>query len=231
MTNRYYVEFGFDANSFDLSIGANTALLREQGWTGLLMDGGHENTSINLHKEFIYDTNIVELFHKYDVPAEPDYVSIDVDSCDIWILLALAKVYRPRVITIEYNRNFPAGSTFAWPPDCSEQWQVDRVMGSSLGAIFLAAKDAGYRVVHVIHETDAFLVREDIAACLDILPQWALETRVVGIPLHGPSQNETRNHIFVDYAVYRTTHDVEAARKSSIALLPHAPLMTERFMG
>lgn len=108
-TNKYYVEFGFDADSFEGSIGSNTRNLYGQGWTGLLMDGGYENASINLHKEFLTDRNIVELFDKYLVPRAPDYVSIDVDSCDIWILLQLTKAYRPRVITVEYNSNFPPG--------------------------------------------------------------------------------------------------------------------------
>jgi hypothetical protein len=44
-------------------------------------------------------------------------------------------------------------------------------MGASLGAIYAAAKDAGYVVVHVVKVTDAFLVRADLAACLEVFPQ------------------------------------------------------------
>jgi hypothetical protein len=46
----------------------NTRYLREEkGWRGLLMDGGHENPSINLHRELIYPAKIVQLFEKYEV--------------------------------------------------------------------------------------------------------------------------------------------------------------------
>jgi hypothetical protein len=34
---------------------------------------------------------------KYDVPLYPDYVSIDIDTADLWVFKALAATYRPRV--------------------------------------------------------------------------------------------------------------------------------------
>jgi hypothetical protein len=115
-TNRFFAEFGFDADSFAGGVGANTQLLYAQGWRGLLMDGGHENAAIGLHREMITPGNVVGLFAKYGVPLEPDYVSIDLDSTDLWVFLALTKVYRPRVMSIEYNMNFPAGR---WAAGCA----------------------------------------------------------------------------------------------------------------
>lgn len=109
VTNRFYVEFGFDADDFGGGSGPNTRNLWEQGWRGLLLDGSHANASINLHRHYIQPDNIAALFKKYEVPKEADYVSIDLDSCDIWVLLELAKEYRPRVVSVEYNSNFPAG--------------------------------------------------------------------------------------------------------------------------
>ncbi len=159
-TNKQFVEFGFDSDAYETGGGgANTRLLHAKGWRGLLLDGGHANPAINLHKAMLSPENIVDLFAEHGVPDEPDYISIDLDSCDIWLFLALAKWYRPRVVTIEYNSNFPAGSTLAWPPDCSLGWEPfkagghPRVMGSALGAVYLAAADAGYVVVHAVKVT------------------------------------------------------------------------------
>jgi SAM-dependent methyltransferase len=159
-TNKQFVEFGFDSDAYESGGGgANTRLLHAKGWRGLLLDGGHANPAINLHKATLSPENIVDLFAEHGVPDEPDYISIDLDSCDIWLFLALAKRYRPRVVTIEYNSNFPAGSTLAWPPDCSLGWEPfkagghPRVMGSALGAVYLAAADAGYVVVHAVKVT------------------------------------------------------------------------------
>lgn len=71
-----YVEFGFDSNNWVGGGGANTRLLNEKGWHGLLLDGGHENPSINLHKAFVSPDNIISLFDQYKVSKEVDYISI-----------------------------------------------------------------------------------------------------------------------------------------------------------
>ena len=112
-TNKYYVEFGFDSDGWSkIGGGANTRILNKDfGWNGLLLDGEHKNWKMNLHTEFIYGSNIVALFDKYGVPREVDYVSVDIDSIDVWVLRALlmnpatrfGKPYRPRVISAEFN--------------------------------------------------------------------------------------------------------------------------------
>lgn len=85
----YYVEIGY--NEPHLSEGSNTLNMHLQGWAGLLIDGGHENHSINLHKHFVRPDNIVEIFDQHGVPEEPDYVSIDIDSLDVWVARSLLR--------------------------------------------------------------------------------------------------------------------------------------------
>jgi len=53
-TNRHFVEFGFNAPSFEESSGANTEALWQQGWHGLLLDGTRSNASINLHQSVVH---------------------------------------------------------------------------------------------------------------------------------------------------------------------------------
>lgn len=101
-----------------------------------------------------------------------------------------------------------------------------RVMGSSLGAVFEAARDAGYVVVHVIDTTDAFLVREDLATCLEYLPQWVHENRVTNVALHKVGDNATRPHILVDYVTYRDTGgNLARAQQRAQELLEFVPLL------
>ena len=50
------------------------------------MDGGHEDASINLRKEFIRADNINALLAKYDVPAAFDLLVVDIDFNDFWVL-------------------------------------------------------------------------------------------------------------------------------------------------
>src|SRR5258705_13450718 len=81
-SSEYYVEFGaMDGHKL-----SNTKNLRDNlGWKGLLLDGGYEDPSINLHKEFITAENINEIFEKYDVPYDLDLLSIDIDYNDFYV--------------------------------------------------------------------------------------------------------------------------------------------------
>jgi len=146
--------------------GQNTQLLHERGWHGLLFDGDHEAAQDNLHKEFITPENIVSLFEKYSVPEEPDYVSIDMDSCDLWVFLNLTEHFRPRVFTIEYNSNynFDESVTNRCVNSAGERyvWNSDDMYGASLAAIQKAAEQRGYTMVYVESHLDAFLVRRDL---------------------------------------------------------------------
>lgn len=82
--------------------------------SGLLMDGFHDNPSINLHKEYMRADNIVELFQKYEVPFPHfDQLTVDIDMNTPWVLRAiLAGGYRPRSVTVEYNRNFHSNDSY-----------------------------------------------------------------------------------------------------------------------
>src|SRR3989304_5919266 len=73
------------------------------------------NTTSNLASHHMtFSTNIIELFEKYLVPKEPDYLSIDIDSFDWFVANSILKAnYRPRVITMEYNQNFNTGDAIA----------------------------------------------------------------------------------------------------------------------
>ena len=73
------------------------------------MDGGNEDSKINLKKEMFWPDNILELFTKYEVRREFDLLSVDMDSYDWWILeKILEDGYRPRVIGIHmsYEQRF-----------------------------------------------------------------------------------------------------------------------------
>jgi hypothetical protein len=102
--NGTYAEFGTESCSE-----CTTRYLREKkGWTGLLLDGGHDNPSINLNREMIFADNIVSLFQKYKVPHPLlDHLTVDLDLNTFYPMQALlAAGYRPRTITVEINRNF-----------------------------------------------------------------------------------------------------------------------------
>ena len=101
------------------------------------------------------------------MPHEPGIVMIDIDSCDIFVFLSLTKVYRPRVVQIEYNRHFSFDDKLAL--DCrdggpNKTWDVSTsdIYGASIKAIADAGESRGYQVVWLERCFDVFLIRQDL---------------------------------------------------------------------
>ena len=213
------VEFGFDSDSLTGGFGSNVAnLVLHQGWRALLLDGGHENPVINLHREFLTAANIVEVFTRHGVPAEPDYVSIDLDSTDLWVFRALLKSFRARVFSVEYNSHFPLDAAITFPDDPAERWQEDRGYGVSLKCLVMAAEEAGYSLVKVVPKLDAFFVRSDLlddgsGRLVPALETWRAATSLL---FHAPLRDPSRVGIFLDYEVFRRTGgDLAASRAAA----------------
>ncbi len=95
----------------------HTRYLRENfNWTGLYMDGSNENVTINLHKETITHSNILDLFVKYNVGDNIDLLSEDTDYADYWIEKILTK-YHPKVVVHEINQQLPEFCVTVPKPD------------------------------------------------------------------------------------------------------------------
>jgi hypothetical protein len=141
-TNRYFVEFGVEDG-----IECNARyLMKHKGWTGLLMDGSHENPALGLHKGFITAENIESLFVKYHVPTDFDLLSIDIDGNDFWVWKAIQN-YHPRVVIMEYNACIPYTPAITIPYDPAFQWDKTDYYGASLSALVALSRGKGYTLV------------------------------------------------------------------------------------
>ena len=93
----------------------------------LLLDGGNEDPDINLKKVMFWPDNIIELFQKFEVLKHFDFLSVDMDSYD-WFMLEkiLEAGYEPRVVIIEANTMFDlADSKTILPPALPGQtWKM-----------------------------------------------------------------------------------------------------------
>ena len=197
--NKQYVEFGFHTNDVDgtgpgsanhrrvvgrhpmslaelSSAGANSELLQRQGWSGVRFDGDEEDRAKvpNMHKAFLTPFNVVHVFRAHNVTTEVDYVSIDIDSCDLWIFLALTDTYRPAVVSVEYQANYFFNESITnvcvRPQDPSNRaffgtnkftkghWGYS----ASLVALAKAGAKRGYTLVWVEPLLDVFFVRNDL---------------------------------------------------------------------
>ena len=132
-TNKYFVEFGSDG--FETSMG-NTAYLRKFGFDGLLMEGHDHRMKkcvYDVKNEFITAENIENLFEKYNVPKEFDFLSIDIDGND-WYVWNAIKQYKPRVVCIEMNGGFPSDVDWIQPYKHDWVWGGNHFFGASYNA-------------------------------------------------------------------------------------------------
>ena len=168
-TNKYYVEFG----GWDGIYLSNTANLRiNKGWTGLLLEGDDDrvkttpnSVDINLQNEWITKDNINQLFRKYDVPQNFDFLSIDVDGDDYYIWKALT--YRPRIVVVETNPGIKNDRPLTILEGCSNIYAPNPTTGNYFGANLHAfldlALEKGYTFLTMDEYNAFFIVEEEFS--------------------------------------------------------------------
>ena len=159
----YFVEIGVGPPSGGAlerdGLEANCRLLREKGWAGLFLDGQKYPDSYDVKREFITALNINVLLNKYNCPDDIDVFSIDVDGQDLWIWLSLTR--RPKIVVVEFNRDFGPDESFVVPFNVDFRWDCTRYMGASLLAMCKVGESKGYRPVYANH-ANVFFVREEL---------------------------------------------------------------------
>jgi hypothetical protein len=157
--NKFYVEFGVESG-----IECNTRILREYyNWKGLQMDGGNENHSINLRKEFITKENVVELFRKYNVPRTINLLSVDIDFNDFYCLKEILANYKCDIIICEYNATHLANEDKIVIYDKNGRWDGSNYFGVSLLSLDKLAKKYNYSVIYCnANGVNSFLIHNDL---------------------------------------------------------------------
>ncbi len=158
----------------------NSLYLIHKGWRGIWLEGDMARRAaieerfasilgrrLRVGFTWVACENINPVFRGLSVAEDLDFLSIDVDGNDIWLLEALE--LRPKVICIEYNAKFPPGLSKRAVYDPGRRWQGTDYMGASLTALCEAASAKGYRLVATnIVGSNAFFVRDDLAR--DLFP-------------------------------------------------------------
>lgn len=168
-----FVEIGCGEN------GGNSGILAgELGWSGLMVDRRRRNVerSVRLNPAtvkgavtFVTRENIDAVIADHGMGGEIDFLSIDIDGNDIWILEGLTAC-RPRVVVVEYNAAFGPDESVAVPYDpkfvrrSRDGGVGGHYFGASLAAIRNVATGRGYRLVAVEPTgANAYFVRDDLA--------------------------------------------------------------------
>lgn len=159
LNDGYFVEFGIESKEE-----FNARYLRDKfGWNGILIDPNHNDSSINLFKESITAENINEVLKKYNVPADFELLSIDLDYNDFHVWKALADSFKPKVVIIEYNATHQPTEDRVAVYDSQAKWDGTNYFGASLLALSRLGKEKGYSLISTDKKgVNAIFVREDL---------------------------------------------------------------------
>lgn len=228
--NEFCVEFGFNTTDPNLN-GSNCGyLIKNNRWKHLFIDGGNENLSINLHKHMLFPSNICSIFEQYNVPKNMGYLSIDVDSTDLWLLEAILKKYSPSFFSVEYNQNIPIDYAITFPPSDDKGWIGDKLFGASLKCFYLLGQQFDYSLVYAGNADDgnwdAFFIRNDLIQCC-VLPTYEHFRNVYNNLIHKICTTD-RYKIMLDYEHYYATRNIKASQEKAHKVA-HAYLCLESF--
>jgi hypothetical protein len=152
-TNRFFVEFGVESGEQ-----CNTRYLAEcLGWSGVyfepsdidfpfLKERWKGNHSIKAFQTAINSSNFESELREANVPMNFDLLVIDIDGNDYWVWSAL-KVWKPRVVVIEYNAFIMPPRRWVMSENDSHRWNQTTYFGASFASLYSLGIQKGYELV------------------------------------------------------------------------------------
>ena len=140
---------------------SNSRALLEKGWTGDLYDGDPKGAKDVKQLWITRDLR--------DVWAGCDFMNLDIDGNDAWILESWLMHGLPFIdpgpslIVCEINPIFQRDEAKVMPYNEAHVWNNDTYYGMSLGACEKLAAQYGYTLMHLHAGINAFLLRNDHA--------------------------------------------------------------------
>lgn len=108
--------------------------------------------AVNAFVGFDRGNNLDKILSAYAIPANFDFLSIDIDGNDYFVWEAV-EAYRPKVVCVEFNPTIPSEVHFVQPANPSIK------QGCSVLALEQLARSMGYQLVCVL-PWNAFFVDE-----------------------------------------------------------------------
>jgi len=153
---KFLVELGA-GDGFHLS---NSRYFIEKGWNGILIDAENRgNQEVKQHK--ISRENINPLLKTYKCPKVFDFLSIDLDGNDYWIIEEILKEFSPKLIIAEFNASFESDCSISVKYDSEFVWQGDNYFGFTLEAGRKLAESNGYTLIFQHADMNIFLLKNE----------------------------------------------------------------------
>lgn len=174
--NKWCCEFG----ALDGKNSSNTwNLIHNHGWHGILIEGDNERfkrllaaaallgdvVPLHAYVQTEGPNSLDNLLAQAEAPVDLDLLSIDIDNDDYFVWEAL-KDFRPRVVVIEVNSQWPLEAEKIPVPGYH---RFTYHTGASIRSMVRLAKSKGYELA--IHTGNCIFVRQDVAGQLDVEPE------------------------------------------------------------
>lgn len=145
---------------------SNTRYFIENGYTALLIDGDNRgNEEVKQH--IITKNNVLDILDFYATPREFDFLCVDIDGNDLYIIDTILSKYNPSLIVAEYNPIWNATESKVIAYDENHTWNNDDYYGFSFLAGQKMAEKNGYACVFENDSLNMYFVRKDM---LDVIP-------------------------------------------------------------
>eukprot|EP00747_Dinoflagellata_sp_TGD_P179104 gnl/TRDRNA2_/TRDRNA2_29312_c0_seq1.p1 gnl/TRDRNA2_/TRDRNA2_29312_c0~~gnl/TRDRNA2_/TRDRNA2_29312_c0_seq1.p1 ORF type:complete len:141 (+),score=8.40 gnl/TRDRNA2_/TRDRNA2_29312_c0_seq1:392-814(+) len=126
--------------------------------------------------------------------------------------------FKPRLITVEYNSQYPLDAAITFPNVNTEFWEGDKAYGASLKALWMVAAKHDYSLIAIESKLDLFFVRNDLLDLAEVphLERWRPFT---DISFHIPLRRKERMGMFVDYEEYSKHGDLTRSKEKALPIV------------
>lgn len=158
--------------------------------------------------------NIMGILEEACIPEDIDFLGLDIDSYDFYVMHKILAKYRPRVIVVETNPVWTDEDKVIDYDHFVAKWPsgFDAYHGAGLGAWFASLNPLGYRLVcHEYNGINAFFVRDGLINPNDIIHYNSLE--LFNIHEHTEERPKPGCRIS-NYSMYPDDYPVRSSAKA-----------------
>lgn len=170
--NNFYVDIGASTGGNHAYGSSTTTPLHNKGWSGVSFEPDLskferllKNQKDNIIKinSFVKPHNVIAQLKGANVPRVFDFLSIDIDGYDFFVLDSLLKKFRPSLICCEINEKVPPPIKFSVLFHKDYAWDAGDFYGFSISMLEDLCKTHDYDVVDLCYN-NAFLVPSELNA-------------------------------------------------------------------
>jgi len=157
--HHWFADFGAGAYDGKMS---NTRKLKQDGWFGFGVDMSPTEDPWII-KEFIKPDNACSILKSMAAPVDLDFLNLDIDSCDFYVLQNILKEYKPRLICTEFNGTLEPEQSLVLEYEEGYTWDKTNKYGYSFAAGKKLLEENGYVIIFNQHDTNIFAIRKELA--------------------------------------------------------------------